>query len=126
MGTKATDPSRRVFYRGARSLRSQKPSYWSFSPRMAREYADPRGGKVFRANLWPKKYMVGPEADIARKLNIYNAWVAARVRGRTGRKASEMLHTAARKAGADALLYSNQIVVLNPKIIHPLGVLETK
>ena len=115
-----------IFYRGARSPRSKRPSYWTRSHRMAKEYAGLRGGRVFRAHLRPRKYMVGPEADIARTLGIYDRWVAARVRGRTGRKASELLHNTARKAGADILLYSNQVVVLNPDIIHPLGVLESK
>ncbi len=110
-----------TFYRGAKSLRSQKPSYWSTSPRDARTYARLRGGKVFKVVLTPKRTIVGSEDDVARQLGIYRRWVAERVKGHSGaslRRASALLHTEAEKAGYDVIVHYNQVVVLNPRIIH--------
>ena len=113
----------KVFYRGAKSLRSKKPSYWAFTPKMAREYAGMRGGKVFKAHLTPRVITVGSEGQVAKQLGIYDRWVNTRVKARSGvgiRKASALLHSTAKKKGVDAIIHSNQVVVLNPKIIQPI------
>jgi hypothetical protein len=113
----------KVFYRGARSLRSKKPSYWSFTPKMAKEYAKLRGGKVHKAHLTPKIVAVGSEGQVARQLGIYKQWVDTHTKGRTAaslKKANELLYRTAKRKGVDAIVHSNQVVVLNPKIINPI------
>ena len=113
----------KVFYRGAKSLRSKKPSHWSPTPRVAREYAKLRGGKVFKAHLTPKVVAVGSEGQVARQLGIYKKWVDTRTRGRSGtslRNAEALLHRTAKAKGVDAIVHSDQVVVLNHKIVKPI------
>ena len=113
-----------IFYRGAASLPRTKPSYWSLDPRTAKSYARLRGGRVYKAVLTPHKIIQGSESDLAKHFRIARKWVAERVRGHSGaglRRASELLYRTAEEKGYDVIVYSNQVVVLNPKIIHEIN-----